>query len=336
MPGRPIDPRDHEFPNVVDIAQHAGTIVKGGIGLLVVLLLIVGLVSSYYTVEPEGRAVVKRFGKVTGVADPGLHFKLPFGVDRAEFVPTERILKQEFGFRTKKAGQRTEYVQGDFGDESLMLTGDLNVIDGGWVVQYRINDPVKYLYRGVRDPEEAIRDVSEATMRRIIGNRLGSDALTVGRVDIASMAQEEMQGLLKTYNSGIEIVRVELQDVTPPDIVKTSFNEVNEARQERERMINEAERQRNEVIPRALGEARQTIAKAEGYSVERVNRSKGEAARFLSIVREYRDAPEVTRQRLYLEAIDEVLPKVGHVYLMQDGQAGPIPLLNLNSMKEVK
>ncbi|MCB2153444.1 FtsH protease activity modulator HflK [bacterium] len=329
-------PGNQDFPQVVDIARHGRAVVKGLVALIVLLILIIGGISSVYTVEPEGRAVVRRFGKVIGVSDPGLHFKIPFGIDRAQFVPTERILKQEFGFRTVEAGQRTQYSQQNFSDESLMLTGDLNVIDVEWVVQYRISDPVKYLFRGVRDPAEAIRDVSEATMRRIIGNRLGSDALTVGRVEIASKAQEEMQALLKSYDSGIEILRVELQDVTPPDRVKPSFNAVNESRQERERMINEAERHRNEVIPRALGEARQTIAEAQGYSVERINRAKGEAARFLSIVREYRGAPEVTRQRLYLESIDEVLPKVGQIYLMEEGQAGPLPILNLDSAKEVK
>lgn len=284
--------------------------------------------SGVYTVQPEGKAVVKRFGKVVSIREPGLHFKIPLGIDTAIFVPTERVLKEEFGFRTTSAGQRSQYRKEGYVKESLMLTGDLNVIDVEWVVQYRIKDPDKFLHR-IRNQRETIRDVSEAVMRRIVGNRLGSDVLTVARVEVAGMARDEMQQILDSYNSGIHISTVELQDVTPPDPVKPAFNEVNEARQEKERLINEAEKRRNQQIPRARGEAQQLIAGAEGYAAERINVAKGEAARFEAILEEYEQAPDVTRRRIYLETIDSVLSAVGNLYIVQEGQTSPFPLLNL-------
>jgi len=299
-----------------------------GWGLLVVVVL-AGILTSFYTVQPEGKAVVKRFGEVVAIREPGLHMKLPFWIDRTYFVPTERVLKEEFGFRTREAGQRTRYEKSPAQqDESLMLTGDLNVIDVEWVVQYLIKDPDQFLHR-VRNQRESIRDVSEAVMRRIVGNRLGSEVLTVGRVEIAAMAKEEMQEILDSYNLGVHISTIELQDVTPPDSVKPAFNEVNEARQEKERLINEAEKRRNQEIPRAMGEAQQIIAKAEGYAAERVNRAEGEASRFTAILKEYRQAPEITRQRLYLETMEDILPRLGKVYVVEEGQMMPIPLLNL-------
>lgn len=295
------------------------------------LILIAGAglaVTTVYTVEPDGKAVVKRFGEVYQIAEPGLHFKLPFGIDTATFVPTERILKEEFGFETEVAAQRTKYRRDKlFKDESLMLSGDLNVIDVQWVVQYKISDPDQYLHQ-VRSRRDTIRDVSEAVMRRVVGNRLGSDVLTIGRVSIASEVRDSMQEILDGYNMGVRLVAVELQDVTPPDAVKPAFNKVNEARQERERLINESERERNRLIPTARGEAEQTIAEAKGYATNRINQAKGASARFTSILKEYSQAPEVTRRRLYLEALDDVLPKVGSVYVMPEG-GGALPLLDL-------
>ena len=170
--------------------------------------------SSFYTVQPEERAVVKRFGSVIGITDPGLHFKLPFGIDRVQLVATERVLKQEFGFRTEDATQfqRTRFSTDDFPGESLMLTGDLNIIQVEWVVQYRIGDPIRFLY-GMRDPIGTLRDLSESVMRRTVGNRIGSDVLTVGRVDIANTARDEIQAAMDQYDNGIRIITVELQDV---------------------------------------------------------------------------------------------------------------------------
>ncbi|MDX2176470.1 MAG: FtsH protease activity modulator HflK [Candidatus Sumerlaeia bacterium] len=322
----PFGPRE---PDLDELKAQGAKVARAlGVGLVVGAVLF-GLASMAYTVQPEERAIVTRFGRVVRLSDPGLHFKLPFGIERTHRVATERILKQEFGFRTLEAAQRTQYSPEDFNDESLMLTGDLNVINVEWVVQYRITNPEQYLFRGMREGVETLRDISESVMQQVIGNRLGSDALTVGRVEIASVAQERMQAILDGYNSGITILRVELQDVTPPDSVKPSFNEVNEARQERERMINEAERARNETIPRALGEARQAVAQAQGYAAVRVNRARGEATRFLELAQAYGEAPEVTRQRLFLEMIDKVMPQIGQVFVVEGGQSAPLPIMNL-------
>jgi len=297
---------------------------------IVVALAVVGLFTSYYTVQPEEQAVVKRFGAVVSIREPGLHFKLPFGIDRAYNIPTARVLKEEFGFRTAGMGQRTQYRKDRaLLDESLMLTGDLKVIDVEWVVQYRISDPSLFLHQS-RDPRKTLRDISEAVMRRIVGNSLGSDVLTEKRVQVAMQARDELQQVLDSFNLGIRISTIELQDVTPPEPVKPAFNEVNQAEQERERLINEAEKRRNQVIPRAEGQAKQIIAQAEGYSAERVNRALGETARFNAILAEYRNVPDVTRQRLYLEMIDKVLPQLGRIYIMEDGGMAPLPLLNLS------
>lgn len=296
------------------------------------VLVLWGLYTSFYTVQPEERAVVKRFGAVIAQTDPGLHFKLPFGIDQAQLVPTERVLKQEFGFRTTELARRTEYETTGLDSEAMTLTGDLNIIKVEWVVQYRIADPVKWLYR-IRESDEALRDVSEAVMRQIVGNRIGSDVLTVGRVEIASQARDEIQKSMDSFDAGLSIITVELQDVIPTKRVQPAFNEVNIARQEEERMINEAEKRKNQVIPRARGQANQLVAEAEGYASARVNAALGEAARFNDILAEYKQAPEVTRRRLYLEMINEALPKAGEVLVVQKGHEGPLPLLELGAAK---
>jgi len=294
---------------------------------MIILLVAVAAFTSFYTVQPEERAVVKRFGAVHGITDPGLHFKLPFGIDSVQKVATERVLKQEFGFRSEESsGDRTRYSDQDFLDESLMLTGDLNIIQVDWVVQYRISDPIRYLY-GMREPTRTLRDLSESVMRRVVGNRVGSEVLTVARVDIANATRDEIQSAMDRYDNGLHIITVELQDVVPPARVQPAFNEVNEARQELERMVNEANRELNQAIPRAEGTANRVIAEAEGYATERVNRALGETARFSAVLAEYRNAPEVTRTRLYLEALHRALPRIGSVVVMEEGQA--LPLLNL-------
>jgi membrane protease subunit HflK len=303
----------------------------GVIGVVVLILLVWAALTSFYTVQPEQRAVVKRFGSVSGITDPGLHFKLPFGVDQIQLVATERVLKQEFGFRTQgtRQAERSTYSPAQFEDESLMLTGDLNMIDVEWVVQYRIEDPIKFLYR-MREPTRTLRDISESVMRRIVGNMLGSEVLTIGRVEIQQKAGDEIQEILDQYDAGIRISTVEMQDVVPPPAVQPAFNEVNEARQERERMINEAQKRVNQEIPNAEGAALRTVAEAKGYATERVNRADGESMRFSAVLREYQRAPRVTRSRLYLETLNEVLPKIGQILVVQDGQVGPLPLLDVN------
>jgi len=295
---------------------------------LIVLVVAIGALTMVYTVQPEERAVVKRFGAVIKTTDPGLHFKLPFGIDHIQRVATERVLKEEFGFRTAAAGEPTRYAQRSFPDESLMLSGDLNIIDVEWVVQYRIGDPIRFLYN-MREPTRTLRDISESVMRRVVGNHLGSEVLTTARVKIANTAREEIQAAMELYETGIHIITVELQNVVPPTAVQPAFNAVNEARQEQERMINEATRQANEAIPRARGEASRTIAEAQGYAAERTNQALGEAARFSSILAEYQAAPEVTRRRMYLEALSEVLPQIGSVLVIHEGQSAPVPLLHL-------
>ena len=298
------------------------------IGAFAIALVLAALWTSFYTVQPEERAVVKRFGEVFKVSDPGLHFKLPFGIDTVQLVATERVLKQEFGFRTEESAgfERTQFT-GDFPDESMMLTGDLNIIQVEWVVQYRVSDPIKFLY-AMREPVQTLRDLSESVMRRVVGNRIGSEVLTIGRVEIANEAQEEIQEAMAAFDNGVHIITVELQDVVPPARVQPAYNEVNKARQEQERMVNDANRRRNEAIPRAEGTANRIIAEAEGYATERVNRALGETARFNAVLTEYRDAPDVTRSRLYIETLRDVLPRIGSVVVMQEGQA--LPLLNLD------
>jgi membrane protease subunit HflK len=307
-----------------------------GIGAALALLGL-GVYTSFYTVQPEERAVVKRFGSVYNISDPGLHFKLPFGIDTVQVVATERVLKEEFGFRTEEtfAAGPSRFSDAILLGESMMLTGDLNIIQVEWVVQYRIRDPVKYLY-GMREPTRTLRDLSESVMRRVVGNRIGSDVLTVGRVEIANTVRDEIQTAMDNYDNGIYVITVELQDVVPPARVQPAFNEVNEARQELERMINEANRQANEAIPRAEGTANRVISEAEGYATERVNRALGESARFSAVLAEYRIVPEVTRSRLYLETLNEVLPRVGSVLVVQEGQMSPVPLLNLRDAQRAQ
>lgn len=325
---RPVPPAPDD-----DVPRGPGPGQGRQLGLIaLVVVLLWGAYSSFYTVQPEQRAVVKRLGRVTGISDPGLHFKLPFGIDTVQVVATERVLKQEFGFRTEEGAtdreNRTRYSGREFPEESLMLTGDLNIIDVEWVVQYRISDPIKYLY-SMREPDRTLRDISESVMRRVVGNNVGSEVLTTGRVEIAARARDEIQEAMLRYDNGIHIITVELQDVVPPARVQPAFNEVNEARQERERMINEAMKQANQAIPRVQGEARRVIAEAEGYAAERVNRARGEAERFSAVLAEYKRSPDVTRSRLYLEALNDVLPRIGSVVVVRDGQMPPLPLLNL-------
>jgi modulator of FtsH protease HflK len=323
-----------QWPRGVDFPQDSEKFEAGPIIALVILVVLAFVVwSSWFTVQPEETAVIQRFGKVVRTAGPGLHFKWPYGVESVTLVPTARVLKEEFGFRSvsNNAGRRTQYAGGaDHRDESLMLTGDLNVIDVQWIVQYRIDDPVRYLFR-VRDPGQTIRDISEAVMRRVVGNRLGSDVLTVGRVEISTEARDEMQKILDYYQTGVRLVTVELQDVTPPDPVKPAFNEVNEARQDKERTINEAQERANREIPRARGEAVKKIAEAQGFAIERVNQARGEAVRFEALLGEYLRSPEVTRRRLYLEAMGVILPEARTLYVVDGDQKALVPLLQMET-----
>ena len=312
-----------EIPDVQSSAIKVAAIARG----LVLFLVLAGVWSSVYQVEPEEAGIVLRFGRYIRNTDPGLHFKIPF-VENVQKVPVERQLKQEFGFRTLSSNVQTQYSQSTFDGEALMLTGDLNVAVVEWIVQYRISDPYSYLFK-VRNVEETFRDMNEAVMREVVGDRTVTEVLTVGRQEIEVNAQIRLQELCDQYDTGIRIEQVVLQDVNPPDPVKPSWDEVNQAQQQRDRMINEALADYNSVIPRASGEAQQTILQAEGYSLDRVNRSEGDASRFKALYEEYRRAPNVTRRRIYLETMTRMLPQAGNKVILDEQAQGVLPLLSI-------
>ncbi len=296
-------------------------------------ILLVTLFGCFYQVQPEEVGIVLRFGKYVRSTDPGLHLKVPFIEDVLK-VPVQRQLKQEFGFRTEQAGVRTRYSDDSFAGESVMLTGDLNVAVVEWIVQYRVSDPFKFLFR-VRNVEETFRNMTEATMRQVVGDRTVTEVLTVGRQEIEVSVQQLLQELCDQYETGITIDQVVLQDVNPPDPVKPSWDEVNQAQQQKDRLINEAQAAYNEVIPRARGEAQQQVLQAEGYALERTNRAEGDAARFKALYEAYRRAPEVTRKRLYLETMQKVVPKLGGKLLLDSGASGVLPLLPMDTFRKL-
>ena len=247
-------------------------------------------------------------------------------------IPVQRQLKQEFGFRTTRAGTQTDYTKTGFGDESMMLTGDLNLTDVEWVVQYRITNSYNFLFK-VRNAEKTLRDMSESVMRKVVGDRTVNEVLTVGRQEIATTVEGLLQELCDEYENGIRIDQVVLQDVNPPEPVKPSFNAVNQAQQERETLINQAEAEYNRVIPRARGEAEETIQLAEAFALNRVNRAKGEAERFNALYEAYIKAPEVTKQRIYLETMEKILPKIGNKIIVDEKGNNVLPLLNIDKAK---
>lgn len=299
-------------------------------GLAVVLGLIV-LFGSFYQIQPEEVGVVLRFGKYVRKTDPGLHLKMPIAENVLK-VQVQRQLKEEFGFRTMEVGARSQFSERRFADESLMLTGDLNVAVVEWIVQYRVTDPYNYLFK-VRNRTETFRNMAEAMMRQTIGDRTVTEVLTVGRQEIEVTVQEKLQELCDQYEIGINIDQVVLQDVNPPDPVKPSWDEVNQAQQQRDRLINEARAEYNEIIPRARGEAQQQILQSEGYAVDRVNRAEGDAARFRVLQAAYRKAPQVTRQRMYLETMQKILPKYGGKLILDSDADGVLPLLPMDTFK---
>lgn len=311
-----------------DTLSSTGRLIRWGVAGLAILGF---LLTAFYTVGPEETAVVLRLGKYVRSADPGLHFKIPFSVERIIKVPVQRQLKEEFGFRTisSRARSQSQYTTRGYAEESNMLTGDLNAAVVEWVVQYRIVDAYKYLFR-VRSVQLTFRDMSEAAMRLVVGDRTVNEVLTVGRQEVADEVLTHLQELCDQYETGIKVEQVVLQDVNPPDPVKPSFNEVNEAQQEKERLINEAQSEYNKVIPRARGEAQQTIRRAEGYALDRLNRARGDSARFVTVYESYRRAPEVTRKRIYLETMNDILPRASRKIIIDDDLRGLLPLLNLN------
>ncbi len=297
--------------------------------IVIAVVAISFIFSLWFTVEPEEVGVVLQFGKYTRTVEPGLNFKLPFGIEQVIKVPVERQLKLEFGFRSTTPGVRTSYSTTKYKEESLMLTGDLNAAEVEWIVQFRINDPYKFLFR-VRNAEQTFRDINEAVMRETVGDRTVDEVLTVGRQDVATAVTVMLQELCDQYELGIKVDQVVLQDVNPPERVKPAFNEVNEAQQEREKLINQAKSEYNKVIPKARGEAERTIEESKGYALERVNQAKGEASRFNSIFAEYSKAKEVTRQRIYLETMHDVMQKVGRKLITDEEATGILPFFQLD------
>ncbi|HEX9902701.1 MAG TPA: FtsH protease activity modulator HflK, partial [Acidobacteriota bacterium] len=293
------------------------------------VILIIVLWGSIYTISPEEVGVILRFGKFVRTTEPGLHLKLPLGMESLTKVPVQRQLKMEFGFRTVKAGVHTEYrTTPESLEEAVMLTGDLNVLVVEWIVQYKIKDPYKYLFK-MRNADETFRDMNEAVVRKIVGDNSVDEVLTVGRARIANGAKEHLQHLCDIYQIGIDVNQLIFQDINPPDPVKPAFNEVNQSLQEKEKKINEAWSEYNQEIPKAKGEAEQTIRGAEGYAMERVNNALGDASRFTAVYREYVKAPSVTRRRLYLETINDILPKLTKKIIFDEIQKSMMPLLNL-------
>lgn len=304
--------------------------IPAALGVLVLVAVLVAVSTIFFTVPQDSVGVITRFGKYSRTMDPGLHFKLPFAIEKVEKPQVQAVQKQEFGFRTKLAGRFTQYEEKRYEEEDLMLCGDLNCATVEWIVQYKIKDAKDYLFN-VREKEDTIRNVSEAVMRAIIGDSSVDEALTVRRIEINVQAQEKMQEMLDSYGVGIKIVTVKLQDVNPPETVKPAFNEVNEAKQDKEKFVNEAWQEYNREVPRAGGEALQVIQEAEAYAVERVNEARGDTNRFLAMWEEYQKAEDVTRRRLYLETMKGVLPQIENKFVIDENQKGILQFLPLDT-----
>ncbi|MCC2617295.1 FtsH protease activity modulator HflK [Aestuariibacter halophilus] len=320
-------------------SERIKTLLPGGSPPAFFVLLFIFVIgamawSSIYTVPSDSVAVVQRFGKYVGDVPPGLHFRFPFGIDTTQVVPVKRQLKQEFGFTTPNANDPMQSPRvNDAQRETQMVTGDLNAALVEWVVQYRISDPVKFLFE-VRRPSETLRYVSESVMREVVGDRTVDEVITIGRQEIESEALIKMQATSSKYAMGISIDQVQLKNINPPQPVQESFNEVNQAQQEKEKLINEARRDYNKVIPLAEGEKDQRIREADGYRLKRINEAKGNTARFNALYVEYLKSPEVTRKRIYLETMQEVMPKLSSKIILDSDSQSILPLLNLNSKEQ--
>lgn len=298
--------------------------------IVVVLALLFLAKGVFYTIQPDEVGLVLRFGKFVRTSKPGLHFKIPLGVEKAIPVKVEKVYTDEFGFRTQSAGVRTVYSQKSYNDESLMLTGDLNVLDVEWMTRFKIRDPFKALFK-MRNVDQTIRDISESVMREIVGDYTFNEVLTTKRVEINDLTRLNMQKILDDYGTGIQIVNVRLQDVNPPDPVKPAFNEVNQAKQEKEKLINQAWEIYNQKIPQAKGQASKIIKEAEGYALEKVNWAQGDAQRFDLLRKEYVQAKEVTAKRLYLDHMSRILKRAGTKYILDPKEKGILPLLKLKN-----
>lgn len=308
------------------------------VGVVLLIFFLIFSFSAYYTIDPEEVGVVQRFGRFHAITQPGLNFKLPLGIDSVTKIKLRRQFKDEFGFRTEEAGVRSRFL-GPKEDPRLlevamMVTGDLNMTVVEWIIQYRISDPYNFMFK-LRDPEKTLRDATESVMREVVGDRTVDEVLTYGRQEIELTVKSKLQDLVKSYTMGIQIDQVVLQGVTPPEPVEASFNEVNQAQQERERMINVARSEYNKVVPKASGEASQKIQEAEGYALKRVNEAMGDANRFNAMLTAYLKAPEVTRSRIFLETMGLILPQLGRKVIIDQDLRQLVPLLPLGATQEV-
>jgi membrane protease subunit HflK len=322
FPNPPQFPRGSQFPSL-----GGGLPVSLVLAAALLVALLAGLARGVYTVGPESVGVVQRFGKFIGTVGPGLRFKLPFGIDTVTVLPVKRQLKMEFGFGTPGATQRDQFSS-EATQESDMVTGDLNAAHVEWVVQYEISDPERYLFNH-REPGPTLRAFSESVMREVIGDRTIDEVLTIGRQGIENEAITKLTALVQNLHMGLRVQQVQLKDVHPPRAVQQAFEEVNRAQQEREQMINQANGEYNKVVPRASGEAQRQLSEAEGYALQRVNEAKGDVARFSALLEQYEKAPAVTRQRLYLETLGEVLPKLGGKVILDADAKQFLPLMNV-------
>jgi membrane protease subunit HflK len=300
--------------------------------IVLIVVIIIVLSSSIYTIGVNEVGVVQRFGRYVRTTSPGLNFKLPWGIEKLTKVKVRLVYKEEFGLRTIRADVRTQYARASaYLNESLMLTGDLNVAVVPWIVQYRIKDPYKYLFK-VRNVNSTLRDLAESTMRLVVGDRSINEVISK-REEIADQAKVLLQKELDEAATGLNVVTIEMKKTNVPEPVQPSFNEVNQAVQEKERMIYQAREEYNKAIPAAKGDAEKTIKSAEGYALDRINRSKGDAARFLALYTEYSKAKDVTRRRMYLETLKDLFPRLGSKYIIDADQKNVLPLLNLGKDK---
>lgn len=300
---------------------------------LIVIAVIVFLSTSFIVVDQTENAVITTFGKYQKTVGAGLHYKLPFGIQKAYIVKTKVVQTETFGFRTIKSGIVTQYSDQKFPNESTMLTGDLNIVDVEWIIQYRITDPRAWLFN-VSDRQKTIRDISQSVLNRLVGDRLILGVIGPDRQTIQDNAVVMMNSIFTKYQIGIEVTQVQLQNIVPPAGVQDSFEDVNKAIQDMNRLINEGKEAYNSEIPKAKGQADQTLEIAQGYSTERVNKARGDVARFVSVLDEYRKAPDVTRKRLYYEMMDQVFSDSAGVELIDKGFSNFLPLKMLDSPKE--
>ena len=321
-------------PPTIDVGGHRPSMGCIGAGLVAVFITLTAW-TSFYTVEAESEAVVLRFGRYLVTVGAGLHFKLPLGMDTISVLPTRRQLKMEFGFSTSSYSNPDQAgIEPD--REKSMITGDLNAALVEWVVQYRIRDPKQYLF-DVRNPGQTLRDLSEAVMREFIGDRTVDEVITIGRQEIEASALLRLQEMVGKYELGLSVDQVQLKNVNPPNVVQASFNEVNKAQQDRENAINVANGEYNKAVPKAKGEAEQAISTAMGYKAKRVNEAEGDVALFNAMLEQYVKSPDITRTRIYLETLGEILPQAGHKFIVDESLKQWLPALS-NTMKieEVK